>query len=55
MEILGYRKVCSRWVPRLLTGLTRQFRKPREAGCEELERTSTTEANLRFCNAGKNA
>jgi hypothetical protein len=24
-------------------------------GCEELERTSTAEAFLRFCNAGRNA
>jgi transposase len=94
MKILGYRKVCSRWVPRLLTGtkehrtarncspvhpsvriwppqittcsgpwkltwevtatrLTRQSRKPCEAGCEELERTSTAEACLRFCTAGR--
>jgi hypothetical protein len=85
VEILGYRKICFRWVPRLLTGtevhktagncppihpkvriwppqtttcsgpwkitrevtttrLTRQFSKPCEAGCEELERTSTAEA-----------
>jgi hypothetical protein len=37
------------------TRLTRQSRKPWEAGCEELERTSTAEAILRFCNAGRNA
>jgi transposase len=96
MEILGYRKVCSRWVPRLLTGteehktagncspihptvriwlpqtttclgpwkitweititrLTRQSRKPCEAGSKDLERTSTAEEILRFCNAGRNA
>jgi hypothetical protein len=35
-------------------GLT-QSRKPCEAGCEELERTYTAEASLRFCNADKNA
>jgi len=35
--------------------LTRQSRKPYEAGCRELERTFTTEASLRFCNAGRNA
>jgi hypothetical protein len=40
MEILGYRKVCSRWVPRLLKGT--------EASCEELEWTSTAYAFLRF-------
>jgi hypothetical protein len=34
--------------------LTRQSRKPCEAGCEELERTSTAEASSRFCNAGRN-
>jgi transposase len=96
MDILGCRKVGSRWVPRLLrstqdretagifstihptvrmwppqtticsgpwkitwevttTTLTRQSRKPCEAGCEELERTSTAEACLRFCNASRNA
>jgi hypothetical protein len=38
-----------------ITRLTRQFRKPCEAGCEELERTCTAEAFLRFCNAGRNA
>jgi hypothetical protein len=31
------------------------YEKPCEAGCEELERTSTEEAFLRFCNAGRNA
>jgi transposase len=30
-------------------------RKPCEAGCEELELTSTAEAFSRFCNAGRNA
>jgi hypothetical protein len=88
MEILGCGKVCSCWVPRLLTEehktvrtdvssqllrryavgsddflfnivtgdeswfhhfdpetKRRQFRKPCEAGCEELERTSTAEAS----------
>jgi hypothetical protein len=35
--------------------LTRQSRKPCEAGCEELERTYTAEAFLRFCSAGRNA
>jgi hypothetical protein len=90
MEILGYRKFYSRWVPRLFTGtekhkttgncspihprvqiwppqtttcsdpwkitwevtitkLKRQSRKPCEAGCEELKRTSTTEESL-SCN-----
>jgi len=39
----------------ITTILTRQSRKPCEAGCEELERTSTAEASLRFCNAGRNA
>jgi hypothetical protein len=33
----------------------RQFRKLCEAGCEELERTSTAETFLRFYNAGRNA
>jgi hypothetical protein len=37
------------------SGLTRQSMKPCEAGCEELERTSTTEVHLRFCSAGRNA
>jgi hypothetical protein len=37
------------------TGLTRQSRKSCEAGCEELERTYTVEAFLRFCNVGRNA
>jgi hypothetical protein len=96
MEILKYRKVCSRWVPRLLTcteehkmagncsaihltvriwlpqtticsgpwkitwevnttRLTRQSTKPCEAGCEDLELTSTAKTFLRFCNAGRNA
>jgi hypothetical protein len=32
-----------------------QSRKPCEAGCEELERTSTAEAFSRFCNGGRNA
>jgi hypothetical protein len=34
------------------TRLTKQPRKPCEAGCKELERTSTAETFLRFCNAG---
>jgi hypothetical protein len=44
-------------VTRVVTtmGLTRQSRKPCEAGCEELERTSTAEASLRFCIACRNA
>jgi hypothetical protein len=91
-EILGYRKICSCWVPHLLaeenetagncspihptvriwppqtttcsgpwkitwevttTRLRRQSRKPCEAGCEELERTSTAQAFFRFYNSGK--
>jgi hypothetical protein len=32
----------------------RESRKPCEAGCVELERTSTAEAYLRFCNVGRN-
>jgi hypothetical protein len=35
--------------------LAGQSRKPCEAVCEELELTSTAEAFLRFCNAGRNA
>jgi hypothetical protein len=92
MEILGYRKVCSRWVPRLFTGteekktagncfpidpaiqiwapqvttfsghwqttitrMTRQSRRPCEAGCKELERISTAKGLLGFWNASRNA
>jgi hypothetical protein len=39
----------------LTTRLARQSRKSCEAGCEELERTFTAEAYLRFCNGGRNA
>jgi hypothetical protein len=35
--------------------LTRQFRKPCEAGYEKLEQASTAETFLRFCNVGSNA
>jgi hypothetical protein len=90
MEILGYWKVFSLWVPRFqnngwellshppyspdlalsdyhLLGPLKDHlkghhyetdeavRKPCEAGCEELERTSTAETSVRFCNAGRNA
>jgi hypothetical protein len=37
------------------TRLSRQSRKPCEAGCEELESTCTAEISLRFCNADRNA
>jgi hypothetical protein len=39
----------------ITTTLTRQSRKPYEAGCEELEITCTAEEFLRLYNAGRNA
>jgi transposase len=43
------------WGPWMIYLRGHQSRKQWEAGCEELERTSTAEASLRSCNAGRNA